>query len=123
MKAVLAGLVLSSAVGLSTPDYRAGYELSIEAVEIDAVVPESNECLNCDNGKVGDGKVFTDCLDCGGDGILDLAETAEFVGVASCNKQSRCRPKAMNLVRGTIGHVKGLIRKRPIPMLFKKRCH
>mgnify|MGYP000365595308 CR=1 FL=1 len=34
--------------------------------------PDSKECSNCGGtGKVGDGRVFVDCPECGGDGIKD----------------------------------------------------
>lgn len=36
-----------------------------------------DKCPNCNGtGKVGDGVVFTDCQECGGDGVLDADEVA-----------------------------------------------
>ena len=43
----------------------------------------SGKCPDCKGtGKVGDGRVFTECLACGGDGIIDDSHGKEEVAVA-----------------------------------------
>lgn len=55
--------------GESYKDGRSFVRQSVEEPDDD---PEEGECNTCDGtGRVGDGRVFTDCLACGGDGIVD----------------------------------------------------
>ena len=125
MKAVLTGLVLTSVLNISSPDYKQGYELAVSAVEQDAVIPDSNKCPNCVNGKVGDGKVFTDCLECGGDGILDLVNGESFVDAGACVacKAAGDRKQPVRAVaRGTVRHARGLIKSRPVRSILRRRC-
>ena len=43
----------------------------------------SDVCEDCDGtGKVGDGRIFTECLNCGGDGKIDESDRKEEVAVA-----------------------------------------
>lgn len=42
----------------------------------------SDVCEDCDGtGKVGDGRIFTECLNCGGDGKIDESDRKEDVAV------------------------------------------
>lgn len=56
----------------------AGVAILDNADAPDSPSPEpGGKCPNCNGtGKVGDGRVFTDCLECGGDGVLDSGEVA-----------------------------------------------
>ena len=53
--------------------------------------PVDGKCPDCDGtGKVGDGRVFTECLACGGDGKIDDSDRKEGV----CDPQSPTQESA-----------------------------
>ena len=75
LRSIVATSILAGA-GLVNHDEVEGYLYSRAGVAayISDAVPTpapSGKCETCNgSGKVGDGRVFSDCLDCGGDGIV-----------------------------------------------------
>ena len=53
--------------------------------------PVDGKCEDCDGtGKVGDGRIFTDCLACGGDGKIDDSDRKE----GACDSQTPTQESA-----------------------------
>ena len=84
---VLAVSLLTGSAAVSHNDVE-GYLYSRAGVAImqpDQAVPQpapSGKCETCKGtGRVGDGRVFTECLDCGGDGIASTGSPISFVAV------------------------------------------
>jgi len=84
IRSIVGGLLgaLASFGMLSATDNVEGwlYSRAGVAVYIEEVAPSpSGKCETCNGtGRVGDGRVFTECLDCGGDGIVSELETVSF---------------------------------------------
>lgn len=57
------------------------FDLGVEAVRRAMRGPDDDDtgtCPDCDGtGKVGDGRIFTECLACGGDGVIDDTDRKE----------------------------------------------
>lgn len=50
----------------------------------------NGKCADCDgSGRVGDGRVFSECLNCGGDGVIDDSDRKEEVEIIETSKQER----------------------------------
>lgn len=86
--------------------YVDGWAAAISGNSVGSVVdpvPDSNptgKCETCNGtGKVGDGRVFTDCLDCGGDGIV-----GDKPGVSNIDTQS---PEVLPVENGKADYAAG----------------
>lgn len=79
---LLAGLLVVGCTANNqepSDDYRQGYDIATAALKPNDNNPQpqpGDRCETCDGtGKVGDGRIERDCLDCGGDGIVGADET------------------------------------------------
>jgi hypothetical protein len=60
------------------PDYLLGWNTAAAVIEGEQTPSDRTKCDTCGGtGKVGDGRVFVECQDCGGDGILDAQPRKE----------------------------------------------
>ena len=142
IRTVLIGSLLASGAAIKSEDVE-GYLYSRAGVavmqQVDAPAPApspSGKCSTCNGtGKVGDGRVFTDCLDCGGDGIVSaVGSPVSFVAVQDACADGSCSLLPVSVegsevpvaaegglasrVLGGDGPVRKLIRKRPVRSLL-----
>ena len=112
--------------------YKDGRRFVRESVEEPDDDPEEGECKTCDGtGRVGDGRVFTDCLACGGDGIVDEEDIqqprkeGDLTSTSDLNKSDGYRRSLFNTNTGRNGKPSnGFIAKdrsvRPIRNLLRR---
>ena len=63
--------------------------------------PDGELCETCDgSGKVGDGKVFTTCMDCNGLGRTGIAGGVSFVDAQAKTQSTAKRRRVRRLFRG-----------------------
>lgn len=79
--------------------------------------PVNGHCLDCDGtGKVGDGRVFVECLTCNGDGIIDDSDRKEG---EDCN-DSPTKESAGDQVSRSTGSVKPVRRNYKRFSVFRR---
>jgi hypothetical protein len=140
IRTILIGSLLASGAAIKSEDVE-GYLYSRAGVAVMQQVSQpapapapSGKCETCNGtGKVGDGRVFTDCLDCGGDGIASVGSPISFVAVQDVCEDGSCTLLPVGVEGGEVpvvaagglasrvlggdGPVRKLIRKRPVRSL------
>ena len=137
LRTILIGSLLATGAAIKSEDVegylysRAGVSV-MQKTEAPAPAPTpSGKCETCNGtGKVGDGRVFSTCLDCGGDGIASAAHGLPFVSVQDACADGQCAPAAVVAQGGGVpaqvagriasrlrdgeGPVRRVIRSRPV---------
>ena len=89
----------------NSPDYKFGRKV-VEDLR-GPPKPVDGKCEDCDGtGKVGDGRVFTECLACGGDGKIDDSDL-KGGNPFEINEVSNQRKAGDQVSRGPVGVITG----------------
>ena len=81
---------------------------------------DTGKCRDCDGtGKVGDGVIFTECLACGGDGVVDESDRKEVVEFDETSTQERSGDQVSrnpdSVSSGSAKH--GTVRRMSFPLI------
>lgn len=114
IRTILASAAIVGAGMVSHNDVE-GYLYSRAGVAImqpDQVAPApapSGKCETCKGtGRVGDGRVFTDCLDCGGDGIASTGSPMSLVVLQDVCQDGSCQPLSSSVQGDSVSSVAAL---------------
>ena len=90
-----------------SPEFVDGYVYTVAGASIDESEikpppkPDGELCETCDgSGKVGDGKVFTTCMDCNGLGRTGIGGGVSFVDADKKPQSTAKRRRVRRLFRG-----------------------
>ena len=107
MKPGILALVISSVLTLPNADYEAGYDLAVDAVQIEQTASGSLKVID-----EPDMSLIVP--------PVDEADEVEKTKVTS--RRCRRRPVA-RLAKGVFRHAKGIIAKRPVRALLRRIVH